>query len=274
MKPALKAGPLRTGFLFKDAFLEDIFRNRYSAFLDQTEPDISVTVCTKKELVPGYSRDVCTVLENHDMRITSSFMELIFTADMKKGSLFISDNISQAVDSLENGLRVMTQWIALFKGLFMVHAACVGNGGDSILLPASEGGGKTTIASLCEDKGCDVYGDDLVMIYNRSSGPEVYSLPFRGEETIQEFHKGSASLKQVVFIGKGTGIELRKLSAAEACAMLMSNIPYIANASEDVIGQVMNMAEQTVRCGAYECRYDLEGSPEDEILKRLKSFSM
>jgi len=203
-------------------------------------------------------------------------MRFSFSAPDGEGRLCISSDRCQAVDSLENALRAVFQWFALKNGCLMIHAACAGNEEHCILLPASEGGGKSTVASLCAAQGLVIYGDDLVLAADpgkEDTPPTVYGLPFRGEQTTGPFPARSAELKEVLFLEKGNGCSVRKLNRAEGAARLVSNIPFTRSMPTDMYRTLLVAAERIVQRDAGILVCDLESDPAAAILERLDAPS-
>ncbi|MFC1479804.1 hypothetical protein ACFL6F_04320 [Planctomycetota bacterium] len=273
MVSVLHAGPLRAGFLFDDPGIENIFSIRYSSHITHTaDTDILITVSSDHSLKPGYSTDILSEESEQGIKITSKAIDFSFSSSNMKGNLAVSGDKDQQVDSLENALRVVFQWFAFSQGCLLMHAACAGKEGKCILFPASEGGGKTTLALLCEEQGALVYGDDLVLISissEQDTPPCVYGVPFRGEQEFRPVPEKPGTLTEVLFIEKGKGCDISTLENAEAVARLVGNIPYIRSASQNTFNSLMVTAERIIRPGAGVFVYDLESDPACLILNRL-----
>lgn len=269
MTYVLEAGPIRIGFLFHNPRFEELFVDRYSGHLTKQKAEIHITVDEKDTLEPGYSADVEISAGLKTMHAFSKAMEFLYSQETKCGTLAVSSRIERGVDSIENALRVITQIFALCHNCLIIHSCAVGNEEKCILLPGGEGEGKTTIASLCMELGCAVYGDDLVMA---SPGPDdsvsIYSLPFRGETDIS-FRKKPGILQEILFIKKGKGTTVRSLKKAEAAGMLFSNVPFIGKSQKHVIEAVFSIVNEIVKKPASLFSYDLASSPQQVIGERL-----
>lgn len=260
--------------MFGDTIGKNAFYLRYSRHITDYDanPDLMISVDTDQGLTPGYSPGIFIDESGEDVHITSGSMRYSFCSRTNMGSLMISDNEPRMVDSLENALRIVFQWLAITRGCVIVHAACIGTETECILLPAPESGGKSTIASLCRKQGGWVYGDDLVMIGGTDgdeSAPLVYGLPFRGEEEFMAFPPEPAVLKEVLFPEKGKGCSVRHMNGAEAVARLISNIPYTRAIPRHIYVNLLSCAERIISRGAGLFAYDLESDPAATLVGRL-----
>jgi hypothetical protein len=175
----------------------------------------------------------------------------------------------QAVDSLENGIRMLFQWYAVSKEALIFHAAAAGKNGSVLLMPAAGGGGKSTIAGRCRNNGFDLFGDDLVLICPEDNKLLLYGLPFCGEIGTVEFSLEAGILKEILFLRKGSGCILDKLSTGETAGQLLSNVPFFRNAPPDMVGTAMSVIGKMAEIPGYEFSYSREEKPESVLWERL-----
>lgn len=269
----LQAGPLRVGFFFSNADVYSLFQDRYSMYLADEEPDIRLDIILSSELTPGYAADIKHSGTEASPVISSSALYAELSLLEKSGCMRISANENQIIDSLENGLRVIMQRFALLHDSFFIHAAAVAMGSSGVLMPGSEGAGKSTIAELCARADLGILGDDLILI-TTGQLPSIHPTPFRGETLVQDFRNEPALLDWIFFIGRGKGINTEKLSSSRAIAHLMTNIPFIQGLHSEGVQHLLSITSRIIPPHCYDFRYDLESHPESEIVHCLKKVNV
>jgi len=270
----LRAGALEVGLACAEQWLEEILARRYGPWLrpGKGEGDVfSVAVEASAHLSPGYDPAFRVRETREETRVASSFMEFVFHPRRREGLLRVAADRDRAVDSLENALRVSIQHVGSLAGSFLVHAACAGEGGRCVLMPASEGGGKSTIAARCARAGMDVYGDDLVMVAREEGqGLTAWSTPFRGEAACA-FHAGHARVAGVLFLRKEKGSRIDPLSRAAAAGRFVSNVPYIGGIPPSCVERLLETAAAAGRrAGEFSC--DLSSHPADAVRRYLRGW--
>lgn len=139
--------------------------------------------------------------------------ETILTPDAAHGRFALAPWPEDAqLTTLPRGFELACQSLLARRGSFLVHAAGLSLGGVGVLLPASSGGGKSTLAGRCGP--LEVLSDERVAVSTRN-GPRIHGTPWRG--TAGRVRADSAPLGAILFLGPhGPPHGLRPLGRAEA----------------------------------------------------------
>lgn len=73
------------------------------------------------------------------------------------------------------------------RGIYWVHAACVGTDGGAVLLPAKGGSGKSTTAMACLSSDLLYVGDDCCLVSNSEHEIVAHSLSNVGQLTFESY---------------------------------------------------------------------------------------
>jgi len=102
------------------------------------------------------------------------------------------------------------------RGVRVLHAAAVAEGGQALLLPGASGSGKSTCATFCVDAGLQYLGDDAVALEENGSGrfvvhslyggarmwPEAGRLLSGWSRDAIEPHSSGDEAKLLLFVGR------------------------------------------------------------------------
>ncbi len=141
------------------------------------------------------------------------------------GKIFFdpSNNISV----LENFFRVYYSIFLLKNGGMLLHSAGVEVDGKGFVFVGQSGSGKTTISRVLMSHGF-VYSDDIVAIRREGEIFNLYSTPFRGEETLFHREFRSVPLRKIFLLNKSREKTiLNKVHGGTAVAKLFANLPFV-----------------------------------------------
>jgi len=131
---------------------------------------------------------------------------------------------SHPEDSIDYFLRSVYALLTFRAGGLMFHAAGIVRNGRANLFYGHSGSGKTTVARLSPD--ALVLNDDLVLLLPGNSGWQVHATPFWNPSQVQPTRQ-SAPLAGMYRLVQDKEVFLHKMSAAQALAELVSNVPII-----------------------------------------------
>ncbi|MFH1707966.1 MAG: hypothetical protein ABIF71_08610 [Planctomycetota bacterium] len=266
----LRAGPIRIGLEVEHAPFAAIIIERYGRYLTRRPPGVTITIQPHRGFQPGYAPDIRHETIDGGCAVMSSSMAFTYHPARRQGLLQLAPDRDQAVDSIENALRVAVQRLAIERGCLLVHAGAAARVTRGVLFPAGEGGGKSTLAGLCRAAGCSILGDDLVMAA-RGRGRTVflYGVPFRGETTVRRFRIGPVRLARLVFIAHGRGRTLTPLDRSEAAGRLAAHVPFITGAPRPVLAGVLETVRRMTAFHPVTFAYDLGSRPEGVVGRML-----
>jgi hypothetical protein len=95
--------------------------------------------------------------------------------DTSRAFFWVPDEESFAFFEAAAPFRISLNWWAMTKGMQLLHAAAVGEGGRGVLLAGKSGSGKSTTAVACMAAGLDYAGDDHVFLDLKRSG-RIYGI--------------------------------------------------------------------------------------------------
>jgi hypothetical protein len=135
--------------------------------------------------------------------------------------------VRQAV--LAGGLRVLLATTAPFADGFLVHgASLLGPSGDAVLFLGESGAGKTTMAKRLP--GWQLLADDTTVVFRGHDGRFLVSgTPLAGKERLPRRHAAAPLRRLVILERDATVLQLEQVSAATACAALLSRSMWFAN---------------------------------------------
>jgi hypothetical protein len=131
---------------------------------------------------------------------------------------------SHPENSVDYFLRVIYALLAFRAGGLMFHAAGIVRNGRAYLFFGHSGSGKTTISRLSKD--ALVLNDDLVLLLPHNGHWQVHATPFWNPSQVQPTRQ-SAPLAGIYRLVQDKEVFLRKMSAAQALAELVSSVPVI-----------------------------------------------
>jgi len=157
-----------------------------------------------------------------------------FRADLKlapdfRGRLWACDEMELTRNTvMENYLRIVTAYAALFQGGLLLHSAGFVLKGKAHLFLGRSGAGKTTLTRLARDAGAVILSDDINVIIPDQGGYAALPVPFAGElGAASEAVTDSVPLAGVHFIEKGTPTGMKSISSGECFAGLLVCTPFV-----------------------------------------------
>jgi hypothetical protein len=116
----------------------------------------------------------------------------------------------------------------------IVHAAAVKKGREVFLYPGPEGCGKSTWSGLVRGvAGCEVLGEDKVIVRKERDGFRVYGSPWNPRPAFRS--PASGRLKGIYFLDPSPVNRLRRLSSAEALPRFLASIFLPFTASRELL---------------------------------------
>jgi hypothetical protein len=129
--------------------------------------------------------------------------------------------------TLHNLVRAALAWRLPDQGGLLVHAAGVVVEGRAYILVGPGGSGKSTFARLCEEAGCRVVSDDLVLVDGHRGPFELLGSPFHSTHRAA-FVPGRWPLQAVLLPRHGQPPSWSPSPPLLAKACLTANLPFIA----------------------------------------------
>ncbi|HKK41263.1 MAG TPA: hypothetical protein VJ963_02555 [Bacteroidales bacterium] len=143
---------------------------------------------------------------------------LKFSPDNKNWDLWIEGS-NKEIDPFEYPLDgLILYYLTVMHGDIMIHASGVNHSGFGYIFSGVSGKGKSTMASLWEEKGAKVIHDDRLIIRKKKNGYMMYNTPVYNNDTPAE-----SVLNRIFIIEHGPENRITPLRGALAISMIMSN---------------------------------------------------
>ncbi len=145
------------------------------------------------------------------------------------GRLWAHDEIELTQNIvMENYLRIVTAYAALFQGGLLLHSAGLVLEGRAHLFLGRSGAGKTTLSRLAQGAGAKVLSDDINVIIPENGGYVALPVPFAGElGAASEATTGCFPLAGMHIIEKGAPLRIKSMSSAQCLAKLLVCTPFV-----------------------------------------------
>lgn len=201
-------------------FLDHLVRERYSGFLSDKDPALTVNIEIQEESAASLYDGRGPLIEH--FAEGSSIVFRSFDDDIK-GQLNVatgqaSGTVCRALNRFDAFLRILYSFWLVRTGGFLLHAAGVSDGKGAYVFFGVSGSGKTSVARLSADRS--ILSDELVAIRKQNSSYQIHATPFWGE-----FAKGgencSARLKKIFLLKKDNDNYVTELGRPEALAALL-----------------------------------------------------
>lgn len=115
--------------------------------------------------------------------------------------------------TLSGYLNINKVGIFLHSALALVH-------GKGVLFPGAPGSGKSSISALClQDKECEVFTDEKVILREKNGMLYAYGTPWHS--TLPVYQNSGVPLQKIFFIKHGKENSFQKISTLDAANRLM-----------------------------------------------------
>jgi hypothetical protein len=206
-----------------------------------------------KEIIVRCSRLNCKVdTKDSSLKITETGDCLKFESGISAGSLDLSKGSAElllcqtgpeAIDGLQNALRLLLGRVLVEKDGLLLHAAAVkADNGKSIVMAGHSGAGKTTLSRFFAEAGREVYSDDLCCLkIEKESEVNLYSAPL-GSEQIGWF-SGARRLSAIFLLEQAKSASVSEpIPRVSAAAQIAAAVPFLAGYSAQTRKNILMIA--------------------------------
>lgn len=219
---SLSVGEISVRLAFNDTDLADHSQQRYRDFPGEAETAFVGQVVLRSHQGPSSPpaprmlfRDGVLYFDDDDFR---------GYIDEQGGHGRLEIKSSHPEDSVDYYLRAIYALLAFRVGGLLFHAAGIVRSGRAYLFYGHSGSGKTTVSRLSPDSL--VLNDDLVILLPPPAGWRVHATPFWNPTQVRPTRQ-SAPLAGMYRLVQSREVFLRKMSASQSLAELVSNVPII-----------------------------------------------
>lgn len=228
---------------FDDELLGEAARMRYSAFLSDDEPRISVHVRVRPPVMgtlPNADQPVVAIEEASpnvfSVQRSDNPFEGVFDLDRAAGEVVVNDNM-YCFDSF---LRILYSILLASSHGLLLHSAAVATPRKAVLLAGVSEAGKTTLCSLGFST---VLSDELVAVRKLDDRFIAYSTPFWGEFVAGRVRE-QREVGGVYLLRKGAQHEVRPAGASSALFELLGCVfffgpPRLSSTVLDITGDLV-----------------------------------
>ena len=251
----LQIGDVCCSLRFKDQDYSSYLKGRFSRYITEEEPELTVDISVNVTLDKGES----DLPKSFFTSKTVNGNDFDFYDGLIKGRLNLEEK-QCTVSFSGRGLDAAKQFMFMVyytllkhnhldksKNNFLVHSCAVTRDGAGYLFVGPSRSGKSTIAKLSSDYS--VLNDDIVIIKKENGTYTVSGTPFRGDFLDDEV--GSAPLKALFLIkhGKGKNI-IKNINKREFITRFVREVVYsdtlLSTDREKAFLEMMNFCADVV----------------------------
>ncbi len=182
---------------------------------DDSPIDTTITVTTVNHIEPPVSKPLYTYKNRHIHHEDGYLIRAVYdddgsvkilmkhTDDYQTNDILLSRKLKNRLSELEYVLSgLMFMEIAVYHGMFPLHASAVGHKGEAVLFAGTSGTGKSTHANYWRQLLDDVtiLNDDKPLIYQRNSRFYAAGTPWSGKDLVNK--NLALPVKAIVFLEK------------------------------------------------------------------------
>jgi hypothetical protein len=219
MPHTLLIGPLALRLVCADVELSDALAARYSPFLGAAAPQLVL------DLALGDLPQRPEALTLAGPRASYTGGRAAGQIDLEAGRSALLVAPEQAVEAVEQLLRVACAMLAFAEGGLLVHGAAIASGPRGYLLLGPSGAGKTTAAR--NSPGRRVLNDDLGLLWPTARGWRLFATPFSNPSQVAPQGPDAAELAGLFHLVQAPQAALKPMSLARAVAALAARAPLV-----------------------------------------------
>jgi hypothetical protein len=197
----------------------------------------------------------------------SPYYIAVFDTDFKKGDVYYSREFTVLApdDRLLCPLAyplfhlLMISFLAEQGYGVLIHACGIDDDGRGYLFPGSSSHGKTTMATLWQDKAL-VLNDERIIIRKQEGHLCIYGTPWHGEYESVSPH--GVPIEKIFFLSHAKENSVRYLKGTAAASKILSHcsIPYWNSAGMNFIVDFCSQVVSEIPC------YELDFVPDEDIV--------
>jgi hypothetical protein len=173
-------------------------------------------------------------------------------ANLESGQAKFTSRTTQFEGAVDYFLRMLYAFLVFDAGGVMLHGAGIWRSGVSVIFFGHSGSGKTTVSRLSGEEV--VLNDDLIVLMPMNPGWSVHSTPFWNPSQVKPIAR-NAALGGLFRLVQDKRVYVRKLSAAEALAELVSSVPVINSNSLNAAQLLDRLVQLNTDCPVYNLHF-------------------